>query len=114
MTMTRPKYSKPTEPQVRVLDLLIQGYSNAEIARKLGLGEDTVKTHLKLASHSVMARNRTHLAVMYVEWKQGIREQPSWDARRREHYVACSIFKDANCDCAKRRNPTEDCGPSEG
>lgn len=112
--MTRPRFSRPTEPQVKVLDLLADGYGNAEIAHKLGLSEDTVKTHLKAASHGVMARNRTHLAVMYVEWKLGLREQPSWDARRREHHAACSIFKDENCDCAQRRNPTEDSRSREG
>lgn len=94
---------RPTDGQVKVLDLLLEGYTNTEIGQKLFLAEDTVKTHVKKASHDVMARNRTHLAVIYTLWKFGKWDMwPKWDARRRYHSAHCAIFKDQYCDCAER------------
>lgn len=106
--VTRPKFARPTEGEVKVLDLLIAGYSNEAIGHKLQLATHTVKTHIKRASVDVGARSRTHLAVIYATWKYGHWEYPKWDARRREHSNACNIFKDETCDCQERRNPPED------
>lgn len=59
-----------TPRQARVLDLLVDGATNEQIARSLGIGIWGVKQHLGAAHAALGARNRTHLAVL-------------WDRRRR-------------------------------
>lgn len=51
---------KLTRRQREILQLLADGESNTVAARKLGLGEETVKTHTKNALARLGARNRTH------------------------------------------------------
>jgi DNA-binding NarL/FixJ family response regulator len=50
---------KLTRRQREILQLLADGESNTVAARKLGLGEETVKTHTKNALARLGARNRT-------------------------------------------------------
>lgn len=58
--------SKLTDRQREVLDLLAEGGSNKEIARKLNLAEATVKAHLATILRILNARNRTQ-AVIYLQ-----------------------------------------------
>ena len=51
----------------RVMELVADGWTNAEIARRLGLSEHTVKDHVKKARHLLGARDRAHAAVLAVE-----------------------------------------------
>jgi DNA-binding NarL/FixJ family response regulator len=44
------------------LQLLVQGFSNKEIARKLKLGEGTVKIHMAALFRSLRVRNRQEAA----------------------------------------------------
>jgi DNA-binding CsgD family transcriptional regulator len=44
-----------------VLELVAEGHSNAAIARTLGLGEETVKRHLRRLLFKLEARNRVQL-----------------------------------------------------
>ncbi|MGB0683918.1 MAG: helix-turn-helix domain-containing protein [Magnetovibrionaceae bacterium] len=52
-----------TPRQRQVLDLLVAGKANKEIARDLNLSEPTVKIHLSAVMTALGARNRTHAAV---------------------------------------------------
>ncbi|THK36093.1 response regulator transcription factor [Ensifer sp. MPMI2T] len=51
-----------TPRQREVLLLLVQGFSNKEIARKLKLGEGTVKIHMAALFRSLRVRNRQEAA----------------------------------------------------
>lgn len=53
-----------TERQRQTLLLLVQGLSNKEIARQLGLLESTVKAHLKVILKKLGAGNRTQAALL--------------------------------------------------
>jgi DNA-binding NarL/FixJ family response regulator len=46
-----------------VLQRVLHGDSNQEIARHLFLSVDTVKSHVSRAVHKLQARDRTHAAV---------------------------------------------------
>lgn len=61
----RPPETVPTltERELDVLELVAAGHANKQIAARLGLSEDTVKSHLKAAFAHLGARNRTE-AVM--------------------------------------------------
>jgi DNA-binding NarL/FixJ family response regulator len=52
-----------TERQVDVLRLLAQGMSNADIARKLRIAENTVKQHVHVAFRALGASSRTEAVV---------------------------------------------------
>jgi DNA-binding NarL/FixJ family response regulator len=50
-----------------ILDLLCQGYGNKEIAERLSLGIETVRTHLKRIYDKLHVRSRTEAALRYRE-----------------------------------------------
>lgn len=52
--------------EVEVLSLIAQGLSNDEIARRLSLGVETVKTHVANLLSVLQARNRAHAAAIGV------------------------------------------------
>jgi DNA-binding NarL/FixJ family response regulator len=52
--------------EMRVLEKLPQGLSNAEIGRALGIAENTVKTHLRKAMEKLRARDRTQAAAIAI------------------------------------------------
>jgi DNA-binding NarL/FixJ family response regulator len=49
-----------------VLELIVQGQSNKEIARTLGLGEGTVKIHLAALFRNLGVANRASAAAIGV------------------------------------------------
>ncbi len=53
-----------TARQRETIALMIEGHSNKEIARKLGLLESTVKAHIKVILKKLSAQNRTQAAVI--------------------------------------------------
>jgi DNA-binding NarL/FixJ family response regulator len=53
-----------TARQRDVLKLLAEGSSTKEIARRLGLGEGTIKVHLAAIFRALGARNRTEAVVL--------------------------------------------------
>jgi LuxR family transcriptional regulator, maltose regulon positive regulatory protein len=56
----RPPLLDPlTQKEIRVLQLLAEGYSNSAIAEKLFVSDSTVRTHLRNINHKVCARSRT-------------------------------------------------------
>jgi two-component system nitrate/nitrite response regulator NarL len=60
-----------TERQRPTLLLLVQGLSNKEIARQLGLLESTVKAHLKVILKKLGAGNRTQAALLATQMGLG-------------------------------------------
>ncbi|MGQ9371770.1 LuxR C-terminal-related transcriptional regulator [Azospirillum sp. ST 5-10] len=58
------RLSELTERQRAVLALLMEGQSNKEIARALGVLEGTVKVHLRAIMQKLRVRNRTQLALV--------------------------------------------------
>lgn len=53
-----------TDRQVEVLQLIAEGLSNKEIARRLGLSENTVKIHVSAVFRVLGVHNRTQAAVV--------------------------------------------------
>lgn len=54
-------------PRMReVLALVCEGYTNAEIGKRIGCSEETVKSHVKRLLDYFQARNRAHLAAIAV------------------------------------------------
>src|SRR5216684_7083216 len=52
-----------TEREMEVLNLLVQGYSNKEVARALQIAEDTVKVHVKHILSKLGVQSRTQAAL---------------------------------------------------
>ena len=51
-----------TEKEVLILQQLVQGFDNAEIAYKFTISPHTVKTHVANIIKKFDAKNRTHVA----------------------------------------------------
>ncbi len=66
-----------TSRQFRVLELLVKGHSNKQIALILNLTENTVKSHLKSLFAALNTRNRT--ACVQKAEKLGLVKQPAAD-----------------------------------
>lgn len=64
MTQASRPLRRLTTRQDQVLRLLATGMSNKDIAQELGIGVETVKSHVAAASHAIGARNRTEAAVI--------------------------------------------------
>ena len=73
----RPGFSADNAPgplesltirQLEVLNLIMEGQSNKEIGRTLGVYESTVKTHIQVILQKLNADNRTHAAMIAREW----------------------------------------------
>ncbi len=63
----RPMESRCSERELRVLQLIARGYSNAEIARALAYSEHTVKNIIYDLLCRLQLRNRVHAAA-YAVW----------------------------------------------
>ncbi|MFF5804770.1 response regulator [Streptomyces sp. NPDC012746] len=59
-----------TDRENEVLTRIAQGLSNAEIAEKLDVAEETVKTHVGRILHKLQLRDRTQAAVL--AWESGL------------------------------------------
>lgn len=57
---------KLTPTEIRVLEYLVQGLTNAEIGERLDVSTNTIKTHLKNAMFKLRARDRAHAAAIAV------------------------------------------------
>ncbi len=59
-----PRWPELTTRETVVLMALVTGDSNKEIARRLGIGEQTVKNHVSVVIQKFQVRNRVQLAVL--------------------------------------------------
>lgn len=67
----------PLSPRERdVLGLLGRGHSNREIARRLGIGEQTVKTHVSSILAKLDLHDRVHAAIFALRHHTNDEEQP--------------------------------------
>jgi LuxR family quorum sensing-dependent transcriptional regulator len=55
-----------TEREKEVLTLLAQGMQLDEIGRQLGIGTETVRSHVRNASDRLGAANRTHAVAIAI------------------------------------------------
>jgi DNA-binding CsgD family transcriptional regulator len=55
-----------TDREKQVLRLVCEGLTNAEIAQRLGIAAETVKSELKRIFRKIEAKNRTQAAAMIV------------------------------------------------
>ncbi|MGW7100361.1 response regulator transcription factor [Streptomyces sp. NPDC054838] len=60
MTLLLPADRILTERRIRILVLAANGHTNAEIAHKLWIGEESVKSHFQVIKRHLGARDRTH------------------------------------------------------
>jgi DNA-binding NarL/FixJ family response regulator len=63
-------WEKLTRSELEILQLLIAGLSNKEIALETSRAAETVKSHIKRIFRKLNARNRTHAVA--VAWRRGI------------------------------------------
>jgi DNA-binding NarL/FixJ family response regulator len=61
---TRPLGSLLTAREIQVLQAIVNGACNAEIAESLNITPETVKTHVKNILHKLKARDRTQAVVI--------------------------------------------------
>lgn len=57
-----------------IINLLSQGYTQKEVAEKLFISNRTVETHVKNLTNKIDAKNTAHLIAIYVQYKEGNRE----------------------------------------
>ena len=73
-----------TERQRDVLSLMVQGHSNKEICRKLGLAEPTVKVHVTAILRTLNVTSRAQAIVAVVN-RFGLHRDPAKNPDVREH-----------------------------
>jgi DNA-binding NarL/FixJ family response regulator len=66
---------KPSCRELDVLELVAEGLSNKEIAIRLFVSEDTIKTHIRNLLVKLRARNRAHAVAIGLD--RGLIELPS-------------------------------------
>jgi DNA-binding CsgD family transcriptional regulator len=59
-TAERPKSPALTRRELEILQLLSDGADTEEISRSLGIGPETIKTHIRRLLPKLQARSRTH------------------------------------------------------
>jgi DNA-binding NarL/FixJ family response regulator len=64
-------YPRLTERQIDVLELLVRGMTNKQVARRLDIAENTVKQHLNAVFDVLGVQNRTE--AVYLLSKNGVR-----------------------------------------
>ncbi|MDD2811318.1 response regulator transcription factor [Rhodoferax sp.] len=65
----KPRQTPVFSPrQLEVLQLLLDGFTNREIANKLFVGEETVKTHVTTIMRAFNAKTRTQAATEATRW----------------------------------------------
>lgn len=63
------RFASLTRQQSRVVELLVLGKLNKQIAAELGITEQTTKAHVSAAMLKLGARNRTQITLLFHEWQ---------------------------------------------
>ena len=66
LTRSREAHRRPSDREIQVIDLVVGGSTNAEIASALGLSERTVESHLRRLFDRYGLMSRTELAVLSI------------------------------------------------
>ena len=69
MEKTETDEIRLTGREAEVLTLLAQGLQLDEIASRLGIGSETVRTHVRKATERLGAANRTHAVAIAIRRK---------------------------------------------
>lgn len=56
-------YEELSKREIEVLELIVEGLSNADIAQRMGIGRETVKTHIKGILNKLAVSDRTQAAI---------------------------------------------------
>lgn len=97
-----PRYGAAvTEQELRVLEQIAQGLTNAEAGQRLYLSEHTVKTHLRRLFAKLGARGRAHAVTL--GYKRGLLllPQPPTPLSER-HLITCPALRTVPCSCRPR------------
>jgi DNA-binding NarL/FixJ family response regulator len=68
----KPEIGELSARQREILEMVVEGLSNAEIARRLYLSESTIKQHLRAVYKELGVRNRTQAAKLMREHAGGV------------------------------------------
>lgn len=91
-----PRPPELTVESREVLDEIADGHTSAEIGRRLGIAEDTVKSRLRLLYRRLGARDRAHaVSLAYRRRLLTVPDEP--DAL--EHRVDCAALRPRVCTC---------------
>jgi DNA-binding NarL/FixJ family response regulator len=73
MEMDATPFSSLTRREREVIDAVVCGLTNREVARELGISEQTVKNNLSTVFDKLRIRNRLELALLAVHSQLGVR-----------------------------------------
>ena len=65
-----PETGQPTDREMEILALVSEGLTNAQIARRLRVSDNTVKFHLQNVYLKLGVRNRTEAAAFYLRQRE--------------------------------------------
>jgi DNA-binding NarL/FixJ family response regulator len=65
-----PEPTQPTDREMEILALVSEGLTNAQIARRLRVSDNTVKFHLQNVYLKLGVRNRTEAAAFYLRQRE--------------------------------------------
>lgn len=102
--MTSTDVRRPSPPSRvdrlrEVLELLAEGYTNARIARLLGVSENAVRTRVRALYADLGARDRAHAVAL--GFRCGALGGP-------QHRSTCASLRPGPCDCGAHDRETKE------
>ncbi len=114
--MRRPVQDPLTDREIEVLGAVADGLTNAEIGRRLVIGEATVKTHLLRLFAKLDVNDRTRAVVVAMERApaaavEGFRPRNGWPRARRRRTRSPALVRTDGEGACPRRQQRSGCGP---